>query len=120
MTLGITYEYYSALYPERMTEEMFDALLPSASAFVSVITASRINSAEGYKLERAKMAVCSVINEMAAQNAARGMDGARVASVSNDGYSESYGGMTDAASEEKTLRTAAFRYLSGTGLVSAL
>lgn len=116
----ITFDDYDAIYPERMEEDVFDGLLPSASAFVDAITANRAETATGYKAERVKHAICAVINEMAAQSASRGSGGARIASVSNDGYSENYGALSTCASEETALRTAAFRYLSGTGLVSAL
>ena len=118
--MNITYNDYSALFPDRLTEDEFSNLLPSGIAFVNVITANRAQSAAGYKLDRAKQAVCAVINEMAAQNAARGDGGARVTSVSNEGYTENYGTLCGASSEESALRSTAFRYLSGTGLVSAL
>ena len=87
---------------------------------MDVITANRAQNATGYKAERVKMAICAVINEMAAQNAARSEGGARIASVSNDGYTETYGSLAGASNEESALLSAAFRYLSGTGLVSAL
>ena len=118
--MNITFEDYYAIHPGRMDEEEFDAYIPSALMFVETITANRARSATGYKAERVKYAVCAVINEMAAQAAARGSGGARVSSVSNEGYTESYGSLSSAASEESVLRSAAFRYLSGTGLMSAL
>lgn len=116
----ISFDDYEELFPDRISEDAFDALLPSASAYVDVITANRAKSAAGYKAERVKLAVFAVINEMASQSAARSEGGARIASVSNDGYTESYGAYSSAANEEAALRSAAFRYLSGTGLVSAL
>jgi len=118
--MKITYDDYLALFPNGLSGEEFDSLLPQAAAFVDVITAGRADSASGYKAERAKMAVCAAVNELAAQNAARGADGARISAVSNDGYSENYGGLNTAESEEAALRSAVIRYLSGTGLVSAL
>lgn len=118
--MDITFDDYDALFSERLTEDDFDRLLPSGIAFVDAITANRARMAAGYKAERVKNAVCAVITEMAAQNAARGAGGARVNTVSNDGYSESYGSANSAENEEKALRSIAFRYLSGTGLVSAL
>ena len=118
--MTITFKDFECYYPERMSEEEFDSLLPLASAYVCTITANRAAAAEGFKAERARCAIAAVIVEMAAQNAARGNSGARVSSVSNDGYSESYGGENSADSEERALRCAAFRYLSGTGLIGAL
>lgn len=120
MALYITYHDYSALFPDRLTEDEFKRLLPSGAAFIGAITAGRAESATGYKAERAEQALAAVITEMAAQNAARGDGGSRVTSVSNDGYTENYGSHATAAAEEAALRSIAFRYLSGTGLVSAL
>lgn len=116
----ISFSDYEKFFPERIAEDTFDSLMPSASAFVDVITANRAQFAVGYKADRVKMAVCAVINEMACQSASRSADGARIASVSNDGYTETYGSLAGASNEESALRSAAFRYLSGTGLVSAL
>ena len=87
---------------------------------MDVITANRAAAAQDWKAERAKMAVCAVIDEMHAQNAARGEGGARLVSVSNDGYSESYGSDGGVEKEQAALRSAAFRWLSGTGLAGAL
>lgn len=115
----ISFDDYEEIFPNRISEDAFDALLPSASAYVDAITANRARSAAGYKADRVKHAVCAVINEMAAQNAARSESGAHITSVSNEGYTENYGNYS-AANEESALRLAAFRYLSGTGLVSAL
>lgn len=116
----ISFSDYEKFFPERIAEDTFDSLMPSASAFVDAITANRAQHAAGYKAERVTLAICAVINEMVAQNAARSEGGARIASVSNDGYTETYGNLAGASNEESALRSAAFRYLSGTGLVSAL
>ena len=118
--MDITFNDYEQLHPGQISEEEFDSLLPSASAFIDTITVRRAAAATGYKAERVRHALIAVIHEMAAQNAARGASGARVNSVSNDGYSESYGNSNSAENEEKTLRCIAFQYLSGTGLMGAL
>lgn len=118
--MKITYDDYVALYPDHLTQEVFSSLLPSGIAFINAITANRAQTAAGYKAERVTQAVCAVVNEMAAQNACRGSGGARVSSVSNDGYSETYGNLSSAEGEEKALRRAAMLYLSGTGLAGAL
>ena len=120
MALNIAYEEYIALFPDGLNQDEFAVLLPEAVAFVDVMTANRAGAATGYKEERVKQAVCAVIRELSVQNCARGAGGARVTSVSNDGYSENYGSLNTVASEESALRSVAFRYLSGTGLVSAL
>lgn len=118
--MNISFYDYNQRHPEQITQEEFDGLLPSATAFINAVTANRAESATGYKEERAELALIAVIHEMAAQNAARGTNGARINSVSNDGYSESYGNSNSAENEEKALRCVAFRYLSGTGLMGAL
>lgn len=115
----LNYAEYSAIYPNGMTEAAFNGYLPSAVAYIDVITHNRASTAVGYKAERVARAVYAVTNEMAAQDAARGENGARVTSVSNDGYSESYGA-SSAATDSAAIRAAAFMWLSGTGLVSAL
>ena len=115
-----TYDDCDALFPEKLTEDQFYTYLPSAEAYIDVITHYRAGSATGYKAERVKQAVCAVIGEMAAQNASKNAQGVRLTSVSNDGYSESYGAAGNAASDGAQLRSVAFQWLSGTGLVSAL
>lgn len=117
----VAYYYYDALYPMKLTEDEFDSYLPSAEAYIDLITHYRAAEATGYKAERVKQAVCAVIGEMAAQDAAKSANGARLQSVSNDGYTETYR-TTSAGTAEEThaIRQTAMRWLSGTGLVSAL
>jgi hypothetical protein len=118
--IQVDYYYeFNELYPDRLSEEQFSMYVPSAKAYIDVITHNRAGKAAGYKADRVKMAVCAVVCEMAALDAAKGTDGARLTSVSNDGYSESYASM-GADTETDALRSAAMRYLSGTGLVSFL
>lgn len=108
------YADYKALYPARLTEEEFSGLLPSARAYMDVVTHNRWQSAAGWKRERAIQALFAAVNAMAADQSARNAQGARLTSVSNDGYTESY------ASDGAAIRSAALEWLSGTGLVSAL
>lgn len=116
----VTYTDYAALYPSKLSEDAFNAYLPAAEAYIDMITRDRACSASGYKAERVKMAVCAVIGEMAAQDAAKNAQGARLASVSNDGYTESYGAAAGVQSESESIWSAAVRWLSGTGLVGLL
>ena len=53
----LTYAEYEALYPGRMAEEGFCALLPAAEAYIDVLTAHRAQTATGYKLERVKQEI---------------------------------------------------------------
>ena len=116
----IEYDYYDSLCPMKLTEDQFDMYLPSAEAYIDLITHNRAEGATSYKAERVKQAVCAVLGEMAAQNAGRGAEGARLASVSNDGYTETYGAAGSAQNENDMLRSVAMHWLSGTGLMSCL
>lgn len=118
MTVDEIMEAYGELYPDRMTDEALEMYAPSALAYVGILTARRCETAEGWKRERVIQAVCACINEMAAQDAARSENGARLASVSNDGYTENYA--ADQGGGASAIRRAAALWLSGTGLVSAL
>lgn len=121
MAKYVEYDDYDALYPMKLTEDQFDTYIPSAEAYIDLITHNRAESATGYKKERVKQAVCAVLGEMAAQDACKNAAGARLTSVSNDGYTEYYGQQSAAsASEGEEIRQTARRWLSGTGLVSAL
>lgn len=115
-----TYDDCAALYPSKLTEDQFYNYLPSAEAYIDLITRDRAISATGYRAERVKKAVCAVIGEMAAQDAAKNAHGVRLTSVSNDGYTENYGSAVTAETEEARLWSAAHKWLSGTGLVSML
>ena len=117
----VEYDYYDSLYPAKLTEEQFDMYLPSAEAYIDLITHNRAKSATGYKAERVERAVCAVIGELAAQDASKSAGGARLQSVSNDGYTETYRAASGGTAEEAhAIRQTAMRWLSGTGLVSAL
>lgn len=121
MAKYVEYDEYDTLYPNKLTGDEFDTYLPSAEAYIDLITHNRAESATGYKAERVKQAVCAVIGEMAAQDAGRNASGARLQSVTNDGYTETYRTASGGTAEETyTIRQMAMRWLSGTGLVSAL
>lgn len=117
----VEYDDYDTLYPMKLTEDEFDSYLPSAEAYIDLITHDRARSATGYKAERVKRAVCAVIGEMVAQDACKSANGARLQSVSNDGYTETYRTTSVGTAEEShAVRQTAMRWLSGTGLVSLL
>ena len=122
MARYVEYDDYAALYPEKLTADQFYSYLPSAEAYIDLITHHRAEGATGYKAERVKQAVCAVIGEMAAQDAAKSESGARLQSVTNDGYTEYYGSTSGgaAATEADAIRRTARQWLSGTGLVSAI
>ena len=112
----IDWEYYSSHFP-KLTEEEFDAALAGAEAKLEVLTHFRAQTATGYKLEQVKAAVANLINAMADQNSVGA--GSGVASVSNDGYSESYSNVTKEQADAE-LRSVCFQWLSGTGLMGCL
>lgn len=124
----ISWEYYSSLYSE-VQEEDFDRLCAKASAKLDVYTHMRARNFEvAFDPETAtdfqklvhtqiQNTVCELINALYVQETS-GM-GTGIASVSNDGYSESYK-ITTAAEKEAQLRSIARQGLSGTGLAGAL
>ena len=124
----ITWEYYSSLYSE-VPESDFDKLAVKASAKLDVYTHMRARNFEAtYEDESAtdfhrqvhaqiQNTVCELVNALYVQESS-GM-GTGIASVSNDGYSESYK-ITTAAEKETQLFAIARSGLSGTGLAGAL
>lgn len=125
MAAYATYAQYNALYPGMLTETEFGKRIGLAGAVIDVVTHNRAaTETAAYKVERLTYCACALINEIRAQDAVKGEGGARVASVSNDGYTETYGGGATGANgpdaETQALRSVARFWLSGTGLVSAL
>lgn len=124
----ITWEYYSSLYAG-VPEEEFDKICARASAKLDVHTHMRARNFEtAFDAETAtdfqkqvhrqiQNTVCELVNALYIQEAS-GM-GTGVASVSNDGYSESYK-ITTAAEKDAQLFTVIIGGLSGTGLAGAL
>jgi len=124
----IDWEYYSSLYQE-VPEEAFDRLNMKASSKLDVYTRMRAKQfVIGYNEETAtsfyqqvysqiQNTVCELINDLYVQET-NGM-GTGIASISNDGYSESYK-ITTAAEKETQLLTIARSGLSGSGLAGVL
>ena len=65
--MTVDYSDYKALYPARLTEEEFNSLLPSASAYMDVVTHNRWQSAAGWKRERAIQALFAAVNAIYAE-----------------------------------------------------
>lgn len=124
----VTWEQYSGLYSE-VQEADFDRLAAKASAKLDVYTHMRAKNFEAsYQEESATVfqkqvhmqiqnTVCELMNALHVQETS-GM-GSGIASVSNDGYSESYK-VTTSAEKEAQLLTIVRGGLSGTGLAGAL
>ncbi len=124
----INWEYYSSLYSE-VPEEDFDRLCMKASAKLDIHTHGRAKkfeiffdaeTATDFQKEvhiQIKNTVCELMGALYVQETS-GM-GTGIASVSNDGYSESYK-ITTAAEKEAQVVALIREGLSGTGLASAL
>lgn len=112
-----SWEVYSTYYGEITDQSTFDRLNHRVSRLVDTFTGNRAKTATGEKAERVSDCVCELIDIMA------GLDksgaGRGIASVSNDGYSETYTA-SEPADVVKILRRAAYESLSGTGLMGAL
>ena len=128
MSQIVTWEYYSSLYSE-VQETDFEKLNKKAEAKVNVYTHMRAkNFEETYSEDVATMfekqvheqiqnTICELVNALYVQETS-GM-GSGIASVSNDGYSESYK-VTTVAEMEAQLLSIVRSGLSGTGLAGAL
>lgn len=126
--LYITWEYYSSLY-DTVSEEEFDRLNTKACAKLDVYTHMRArNFMAAYDADAAtpfqeqahtqiRNTACELINLISVQDAA-GI-GTGIASVSNDGYSESYKVTTQAEKDAEVIALIQ-QGLSGTGLAGAL
>lgn len=124
----ISWEYYSSLF-SKVQESDFDKLVAKASSKLDVYTHMRAKNFEtAYNDETAtdfqkqvhlqiQNTVCDLMNALYVHETS-GM-GTGVASVSNDGYSESYK-ITTAAEKEAQLLSIVRSGLSGTGLAGAL
>jgi len=125
----ITWEYYSSLYSEIAEENEFNRLCTKAEMKIDALTHMRVTRfmkdfRKTYATDFQKQVyaqiqntVCELINALYVQETS-GM-GTGIASVSNDGYSESYK-ITTAAEKEAQLLGIVRSGLSGTGLAGAL
>lgn len=124
----IDWEYYSSLHAE-VAETDFDKLNSKASAKLDVFThmgaknfiiAHDETTATEWQNEvviRIKNTVCELLNKI--NQFETSSVGTGLASVSNDGYSESYK-ITTQSEKDLELRSLVIQGLSGTGLVGAL
>lgn len=124
----IDWEYYSSLF-DNMTQEDFEKRYKQAEVKMNAVTHMRAMAFErAYDEEAAtdfqkqiheqiRMTMCELIN--AVHIHAVSEMGTGIASVSNDGYSESYK-ITTAAEKEAQIISIIRNGLSGTGLAGAL
>ncbi len=123
------WEYYTRFYAEIADKETFDRLCAKAEMKMDVFTHMRAscfikNHRKTYATDFQKRVymqilntVCELVNAMYVQETS-GM-GTGVASVSNDGYSESYR-ITTEAEKEAQLFSIVRAGLAGTGLMGVL
>lgn len=114
----VTWEYYSSLHHIVSETQFEDACALSEKEVKLVIGPYRWNhlDTEAFYFEQFKDCICNVIDKMAED--AKSAKGQGLASVSNDGYSESYVIQTAEQLREE-LRGSICSWLSGTGLVGA-
>ncbi len=118
MSQIVNWEYYSSLYSKVSESDFARAEQLAEKAVCSVIGPIRWTqiTEETFGYEQLKDCICHVVDKMAADDAAGLGEG--VASVSNDGYSETYTLQT-AVQRAADLQTCIRLWLSGTGLVGA-
>lgn len=109
--------FYSAHYKQISDQAEFERLAYLASRKLDIYTGLRAEKATGYKANALKDATCNMADYL--QTTEQSGQGKGVASVSNDGYSESYQAVTPEQAEVN-LKSVAFQWLSGTGLMGAL
>lgn len=112
-----TWDYYSKYYGTVTDETEFNRLANRASRKLDSLTAQRASKAIGYKADALQEAVCNMVEYI--QSAEAASLGKGLNSVTNDGYTESYAATTPEMVED-SLRSIAFQWLSGTGLMGAV
>lgn len=125
----ITWGYYSSLFAQISDEQEFDRLERVAQIKLDALTHARTavfmaeyseDEATPFQrmvYEQIRMTLCDVINALGVQEET-GM-GSGIASVSNDGYAETYK-ITTAAEKEQQIWQIVRSGLTGTGLAGAL
>ena len=114
----VNWEYYSSLFEKVSENEFVKAELLAEKEVCAVIGPIRwaVITEGTFGYEQLKDCICKTINKMA-EDAESGK-GKGVASVSNDGYSESYVVQTEEQLRNE-LHSSIRAWLSGTGLVGA-
>lgn len=118
MNAIVSWEYYTSLY-NAVDEATFKKLEPLAEKEVRTIMGTpRWNSVNPshFYYEQLKDCICKLIDKLDGYEKSGVGEG--LASVSNDGYSESYVVQTQ-AQKHAEIRTCVVEWLSGTGLVGA-
>lgn len=118
MSAIVSWEYYTSLY-DAVDETAFAKLESLAEKEVrTIIGTPRWNSIDPnhFYYDQLKDCICKMIGKLAGYEKSGVGEG--IASVSNDGYSESYVVQTQ-AQKHAEIRSCVVEWLSGTGLVGA-
>lgn len=122
MAALVSWEYYSSLYSTIGTQADFEKAEALAEKDLARVIgplrwAELVSSdwSTEFYADQLKDTICKVVNY---QQTAGRVSGAGVASVSNDGYSESYALAKQSDAQEELLKNIR-AWLSGTGLVRA-
>jgi hypothetical protein len=114
----VNWEYYNSFF-SIVNEDEFNTLAPLAEKQVKVVIGThRWNTIvpEAFYYEQLKDCICMTINKLAEFN--KSGAGRGIASVQNDGYSETYVIQTSSQFTNE-MQSNITRWLSGTGLVGA-
>lgn len=114
----VTWEYYNSLYNKAKQDEFSSLETLAEKHVLSVIGQYRWNNIKesAFYYDQLKTCICKVINMLIDFNTSGAGKG--IASVSNDGYTESYVVRTSSEYENE-IRTCITSWLRGTGLVGA-
>lgn len=117
MSTLLTWEQYSSLHSKAKADE-FDNLEIEAEFEARAVIGPRFDmiNAETYGFKQLQECLCRIID--AKKDAQTSAVGKGVASVSNDGYSETYA-ITTTSDMQENLRKDIASWLSGTGLIGA-
>ena len=115
----VTWEQYSSLY-SKVSEVDFDKAEELAEKEVRAVIGPRWSeiTTDTYGYDVLQDCICKVMDQMQVDQIR--IDRLGVSSVSNGGYSETYGGTTFSSADiYEQLHSAIKKWLSGTGLVGA-
>ena len=118
MSQIVSWEYYNSLFSKIDENEFIKAEALAEKEVMNVIGPNRWAniSEDTFGYDVLKDCICNVIDKMTEdESSGRGKG---IASVSNDGYSESYS-VTNAVDLKNELQSSIKAWLSGTGLVGA-
>ena len=111
--LVVEYDYYRDIYQgSKIPEQDFPAMQRTAAAYLDMVTSGRADSSlDTDTLDRCRMAICGMAEEQYRFDQVGGV----LLSVSNAGYTETYGDNGRTIGEK--MKAVASLYLGATGLL---